>query len=348
MKNKLQCCTYSFIIGFGVLAFSINKTDAKPIIESKPAQIIAADPSFVNLVGEHPQLQLISQDNIWTEGPQAMPDGGVIWSDIKGNKVLHWDEEKGEQVLLKPSQHQNGHALGKDGQLVAASHGKRAIERQSSDGSWHVLVDLYNEQKLNSPNDIIVDKSGDIWFTDPNFGIIQPAEGYGGNSVQGGNHVYRYSPTTNKIFRLDTSLVKAPNGLAFSPDEKKLYITDTDLAYSMIDPALTGVHTNHQIDVYDVNSDKTLTNGRILTKVDPGIPDGIKVDEKGNIWSSSKTGLQIFNAEGKLLGKVIFPQTVSNMSFGINPKTQKPVLFITSHHNVYRMDVGVRGAVMPQ
>lgn len=125
-------------------------------------------------------------------------------------------------------------------------------------------------------------------------------------------------------------------------------ITDTDVAYGLINHHVKDIHTNHQIDVYDVNADKTLSNGRLFTKVSPGFPDGIKVDEKGNVWSSSKSGVQVFNPEGKKIGEIIFPQIVSNLSFGFDPETKKPVLFVTSDHNIYRLTVNVAGAAAPK
>lgn len=324
------------------LAAPLGAAQAATPVKSHPAKITQEDPAFGALIGKHAQLATLYDKGVWSEGIQPMPDGSVIWSDVKANQVLRWTDAQGVEVWLKPSQYQNGHALDPQKRLLAASHGKRSIERLESDGKWHILVDLHEEQKLNSPNDLIVDRSGDIWFSDPAFGISNPKESYGGNPVQGGDYSYRYSPATNTLTRLDTPLVKAPNGLALSPDERTLYIADSEQAYDFNAKTL-----NHHIVAYDVAADKTLSNGRVLAQVSPGIPDGIKVDEKGNIWSSSTDAVQVFAPNGKRLGKIDVPGTVGNLAFGLNAKTGKPVLYITSGPTVYRLDVNVKGAVMP-
>lgn len=336
--NRLPCVLAAALC----LATPIAGVAQASALKSQPATITEADPHFEALVGKRPHITTIYDQGIWSEGAQAMPDGSVIWSDVKANKVMRWEEGKGVEVWLKPSQFQNGHALDNEGRLLAASHGKRAIERLEADGKWHVLVDLYGDHKLNSPNDLIVDRQGDIWFTDPAFGINNPKESYGGNAVQDGDYSYRYTPSTHALTRLDTPLVKAPNGIALSPDERTLYISDSQQAYDFDSKAL-----NHYIVAYDVAADKSLSNGRVITEISPGIPDGIKVDAEGNIWSSSKGSLQVFTSEGKLLGKIAFPGVVGNMVFAMDAKTKKPVLYVAASNALYRLDINVKGALMP-
>ncbi|AXI83086.1 SMP-30/gluconolactonase/LRE family protein [Xylella taiwanensis] len=300
------------------------------------AQVQKEDPLFETLIDQEPELITIYDKGIWLEGPQALPDGSLIWSDVKANRVLRWQEGEGVSVFLEPSHFQNGHALDNEGRLLAASHGKRAIERLEKDGKWMIVIDAYQGHKLNSPNDIIVDRSGDIWFTDPAFGINNPKESYGGTAVQGGDYSYRYSPKTGTIVRLKTPLVKAPNGIALSPDEKTLYIADSELAYNF-----NSSNLNSRIVAYTIKKDKSLKNGRVLATVSHGIPDGIATDAIGNIWSSSEGSIQIFSPKGKRLGKIILPGTVSNMNFSLD-KANNPILYVTASHAIYRLKIKVK------
>ncbi|MDD0909782.1 SMP-30/gluconolactonase/LRE family protein [Xylella fastidiosa subsp. multiplex] len=307
------------------------------------AKIQKEDPLFETLIDKAPELITIYDQGIWLEGPQTLPDGSLIWSDVKANRVLRWQEGKGVSVFLEPSHFQNGHALDNEGRLLAASHGKRAIERLEKDGKWTIVVDSYQGNKLNSPNDLIVDRSGDIWFTDPAFGINNPKESYGGKAVQGGDYSYRYSPKTGTIVRLKTPLVKAPNGIALSPDEKTLYIADSELAYNSNNSNNSNNSAlNSRIVAYDIKKDKSLRNGRVLASISHGIPDGIVTDANGNIWSSSEGAIQIFSPKGKLLGKVILPGTVGNMNFALD-KENNPILYVTASHAIYRLKIKVKG-----
>lgn len=300
----------------------------------------AYDKSFYKLIDSKSKPIIVYDGGAWLEGVQALPNGNVVFSDVKSNSLLlleiDWKDKSSKtsiskidsnisvktRIWLKPSHFQNGHALDAKGNLIAASHGKRAIERldlnknleQTLDESkWEVLLDSYQGKKFNSPNDVIVDSNGDIWFSDPKFGLLNPLEGYGGKQEINGEFVYRYSPDTNSITRLSTSLLKTPNGLAFSPDEKILYIADSQQAYNIDDKSL-----QHKILAYDIAKDKSLHNERVLAVIEQGFPDGIKVDSMGNIWSSSANGIKVFNANGKLLGEIIFPQVVGNFAFSLN------------------------------
>lgn len=308
-----------------------------------PAQITYDDPAFRELVSPKARLTRLYDKATWSEGPIVMPDGSVLWSDVKQNEVLRWHaagKNAGNvSVWLKPSDFQNGHAVDEQGRIVAASHGKRGIVRQEGN-EWKVLVDKYEGKQLNSPNDLIVDSTGAIWFTDPTFGVKNTQESYGGTVEQDGEYVYRFLPATGVIERLETPLVKAPNGLALSPDERTLYVADSQLAHDFNDHALA-----HQIIAYDISpADRKLSNGRVFAVINPGIPDGMKVDVKGNVWTSSGDSVQVYSAEGKRLGRVTFPSTVGNMVFGMN-KAGKPVLYVTASNGLYRLDVNVKGAV---
>ncbi|MBF7684129.1 SMP-30/gluconolactonase/LRE family protein [Acinetobacter sp. B5B] len=284
------------------------------------------------------KIELITDQAKWSEGPVVLKDGTIIWSDIENNKVLQWNEKEGVRTWLFPSQFQNGHAIDLEGRVVAASHGKRAIERLETDGHWNVLVDLYGDKKLNSPNDLIIDKDGDIWFTDPVFGIQKESEGYGGNAVVGGEFSYRFSPKTNKLIRLVTPEVKTPNGIALSPDQKKLYLTDSQIAHDSSNSKL-----NHHLFVYDIDENKQTTHGKMLAKIDTGTPDGIAVDDEGNIWVTGGNYIHVFTEQGKYLGQLKFPTQVANMVF-TRLENGTRVVYITGGTSLYRLTVYVGAA----
>ena len=288
-------------------------------------------------VAQNAKIERLTDQAKWSEGPVVLKDGTVVWSDIVNNRVLQWNEKDGVKTWFAPAQFQNGHAIDQEGRIIAASHGKRAIERLESDGSWRVLVDLYGDKKLNSPNDVIVDHDGDIWFTDPTFGIKKADEGYGGNAVVGGEFSYRFSPKTNEIVRLNTPEVKTPNGIAFSPDGKKLYLTDSQVAHDQKDTSL-----HRHLFVYDIDKNKQTTNGKMLAQIDTGVPDGIAVDEKGNIWVTGGQYIHVFNQKGKPLGNLQFPTTVANMVFATD-KNGKKIMYVAGGTSLYRLDVQVGG-----
>lgn len=289
-------------------------------------------------IPSNPKIERITDQAKWSEGPIVLKDGTVLWSDIVNNRVLEWNEKTGVRTWLSPAQFQNGHAIDTEGRIIAASHGKRAIERLEADGSWRVLVDLYGKNKLNSPNDVIVDKDGDIWFTDPIFGIKKADEGYGGNPVQGGEFSYRFSPKTNKIVRLNTPEVKTPNGIAFSPDQKKLYLTDSQIAHDQKDKKL-----HRHLFVYDIDSNKQTTHGKMLAQIDTGVPDGIAVDDKGNIWVTGGKYIHVFSENGTALGSLKFPTTVANMVFTTLPDGKK-IMYVAGGSSLYKIAVNVSGA----
>ncbi|WP_301185206.1 SMP-30/gluconolactonase/LRE family protein [uncultured Helicobacter sp.] len=291
------------------------------IMQAKEVSFKVYDESFNTLIDTTKQPVVLYDKGIWLEGPQVLPNGNVIVSDVKANKVLevriNQDDVTRSKIhtWLMPSHFQNGHTLDREGRIIAASHGKRAIERLNTQGKaeWEVLIDSSQNKKFNSPNDVIVDSDGDIWFSDPKFGLLNPLEGYRGEAEQEGEFIYRYSSHTKTIVRLRTPLLRTPNGLALSPDEKILYIADSELAYNVNDKGL-----KHQILAYNIDKDKTLRKGRVFVVIESGFPDGIKVDKQGNVWSSSQSGIQVFSPKGKVIGEIILPQVVGNFAFSLN------------------------------
>ncbi|REC94669.1 SMP-30/gluconolactonase/LRE family protein [Kushneria indalinina] len=319
-------CTGLLMAGMGAGSALASSGDAP--------EVVVESPEFADLVDKGADIRQLYAGAKWSEGPLALPDGSVIWSDIKNNRVMIWREGEEVREWLRPAQFHNGHTLDHDGRVLAASHGKRAVERQNEDGKWEVLVDLDGENKLNSPNDLVVDRRGRIWFTDPTFGIDEPEEGYGGRSVTGGEYVYRFDPDSSELTRLSTPAVKTPNGLAFAPNETTLYIADSEQGHDREDASL-----NHHIVAYDVGDDGALSNERIFTEVSPGVPDGLKVDEHGNVWTSSDSGLQVFNPEGQRLGRVDLPERTANLAFAEHDGQH--YLFVTATSSLYRIPVSI-------
>lgn len=181
-----------------------------------------------------------------------------------------------------------------------------------------MLVDRYNGQKFNSPNDLCVDRRGRIYFTDPKF--------WHNTQEKEGEYVYRYDPATHEIKRLNTPLLKTPNGIALSLDNQTLYVADSELAHDPKNKEL-----KHQVLAYTIDNNGDLQNPRVFATIQPGFPDGIKVDPHGNLWVSNGHGISVFNPNGKMLGEIILPQVVSNLAFSLSPKA----LQILQQHQVF-------------
>ncbi|MDR6236184.1 SMP-30/gluconolactonase/LRE family protein [Pseudomonas oryzihabitans] len=320
------------LTGALTLSTGVSSADA-----SGPVRVQALSPVFTRLVDSAPSVDIIETKAHWAEGPLCLPNGDLIWSDVEGNSVMRWAAGGTPQVWLEPSDHQNGHALDLQGRVVAASHGKRAIVRREDDGKWKIVVDSYQGEPLNSPNDLVVASDGAIWFSDPEFGIKNPKQGYGGTPRQGGDFLYRYDPASRNLKRLDVPGLKSPNGLAFSPDEKFLYVADSQLAHDFDNPQLA-----HQILRYTVEGD-SLSDEQVFAKVTPGIPDGLKVDGLGNVWSSSREGVQVFSPSGSLLGKLLIDaKDTGNLAFCTQGSHNW--LYVTAANLVLRISVKVGGA----
>lgn len=277
-------------------------------------------------------LQKLANGAVHSEGPVYFhEDDSVIWSDAHGNRLLRWTKNNGVSVLRDPSNYQNGNYRDLEGRLVACSSGNRSIIRREHNGEWKTLVDRYQNKRLNSPNDLVVKRDGTIWFTDPPYGLTQPNQGYGGQEEQAGSYVYRLDTATNEIDAVVTDMER-PNGLAFSPDESLLYVSDTsEFDYPQ---------GHHYIRVYTVLEGRQVIDGRVLAVVEPGQPDGFRVDEQGNIFTSSQDSVQVFAPDGTLLGKILVPETSTNLTFG---EVGKNRLFITAGKSLYAIYFNTRG-----
>jgi gluconolactonase len=290
------------------------------------------DERFRTILRPDSRLEQLASGCTWSEGPAYLDDGSVIWSDIPGNRLMRYSPQDGASVWMQPAHFQNGHARDLEGRLIACSHGQRAVLRLERDGSWTVLVDQHDGLKLNSPNDVIVKSDGTIWFTDPPYGLIQPLEGYGGEQEQPGCHVYRFDPVTQMISCVIDDMDK-PNGLAFSPDERTLYVSDTAGSH---DPS-----GHHHIRAYDVVNNSSTANGRVFAVIEPGLPDGFRVDHQGWIFTSSGDSVQVYAPDGVRLGKILVPEVIGNLTFG-GPNRDR--LFIAASAGLYAIDLATRGA----
>lgn len=212
---------------------------------------------------------------------------------------------------------------------MTCEHETRRVTRTEWDGSITVLADRYQGKRLNSPNDVVVKSDGSIWFTDPPYGIMSDYEGNKSPGEQDGNYVYRIDPASRELTVVASDFDK-PNGLAFSPDEKHLFIADSGRPRHMR--------------VFDVVDGKRLTNGRIFAECDAGVFDGFRFDTEGHLWTSTKAGVSCYAPEGELLGKIRVPEAVANLTFG-GPKRNR--LFIAATTSLYSVFVNARGAQTP-
>lgn len=270
------------------------------------------------------ELEKLWTGGDWLEGPVWLPESqSVRFSDIPNNRILEFDRGTGEtQVHRSDVEYTNGRILDLEGRVVQCSHGRRAVEREV-DGEVEVLVDRWEGGRFNSPNDVVVASDGAIWFTDPPYGIqASGREGHPGHQDYVGCFVFRLDPGTGVATPVITDLVH-PNGLAFSPDEQLLYVTDT---------GVTGGH----IRVYRVDTGE----GRIFA-TPPGTTDGLRVDTAGRVWTSAGDAVQVFAADGELLLDLPLPEVASNVCFGGLNGTE---LYITASASLYRIRTTVTDA----
>jgi gluconolactonase len=295
----------------------------------------AADPRFNKLYNGNAKLDLLFTGCKWAEGPAWFPAGRyLVWSDIPNNRMMRWDETDGSvSVFRQPSNNSNGNTVDRQGRLITCEHGGRRVSRTEFDGSITTIADSYKGKRLNSPNDAVVKSDGSIWFTDPSYGIDSDYEGNKAESEIGACNVYRVDPDTGAIDAVVTDMTR-PNGLAFSLDEKTLYVADTGATHDPKVPA--------QIRAYAVKGNKT-SGGKIVVrgKKGDGLYDGFRLDVEGRIWTSAADGVHCYAPDGKLLGKVLVPEAVANVCFGGNKHN---VLFICGTTSLYCVRLMTNGA----
>jgi gluconolactonase len=264
----------------------------------------------------------------WTEGPAYFPAGRfLVWSDIPNDRMLRWDECSGAvSVFRQPCGYSNGNTVDRQGRLVTCEHGGRRVSRTEHDGRVSVVAERFDGKRLNSPNDVVVSSDGSIWFTDPPYGILSDYEGHKAESELGRNCVFRVSPEGRLAIATDE--LDRPNGLAFSPDEAKLYVSDSG----------TDARNLH---VFDVAEEGVLRNRRVFATCTAGRFDGFRLDEAGRIWAATDDGVHCYTADGELIGKLRTPEILSNVVFGGLKRNR---LFICGTSSIYSVILTVNGA----
>ncbi len=283
------------------------------------------------------RLETVCSQCRWAEGPVWFGDQHcLLWSDIPNDRILRHIPGVGVSTFRVQAGNTNGHTRDREGRLVSCSHGYRRLERTEHDGSIRVLADTYQGKKLNSPNDVVVKSDGTIWFTDPAYGIESDYEGNRSEQEQGGCYVFCLDPGTGEL-KIVADDFDRPNGLAFSPDESKLYIADSGFSHGNDRP--------HHIRKFFVNEGNSLSGGEVFAKITPGLPDGFRCDTNGNVWTSAADGVHVLTPSGVTLGKIKTPDTVSNLTFG-GPKNNW--LFITATDCLHVLHTAANGATRPR
>lgn len=317
--------------------------DFKPNQRYPDASVQVLDPSFGKYRIYSSTVEQLATGMRWAEGPVWFGDGRyLLVSDIPNNRIMRFDEATGAWGVFRgPSNFSNGLARDRQGRLLACEHLGRRVTRTEYDGRITVLADSYNGKRLNSPNDIVVQGNGAIWFTDPPFGIGGHWEGDKA-TPELPHGLYRIDPMSGRLQSMADDL-QGTNGLAFSPDEKTLYVVEGR------------AQPWRKIWAYDVGADGRLSNKRLAVDANgPGAIDGIKVDVDGNLWcgfgsngspqakAEELDGVMVFNPAGKAIGHIRLPERCANLCFG-GPKKNR--LFMASCHSLYALYVETQGAV---
>jgi gluconolactonase len=309
----------------------------------EPTNMDILDPRLAKVLGDA-RLEKLCTGASWGEGPVWMhEDQSVLWSDIPNNRILRWSARDGMRVWREQAEFTNGHWRDLNGDLLHCSHGMRAIMRTPCTAGGvqaqtpaQIVVDTYDGKRLNSPNDLVVRADGTLWFTDPPYGILSDREGHQAPREQAANHVFCFDPRTH-VLHAATDAVDEPNGLAFSPDESILYVSDTSAA---LRPPGQGQRCIWAFDVDHMR----LHRKRLFAQLPEGLPDGFRVDRQGWVYSSSEDAIRIYDAHGTLLGRIPVPERVGNLTFG---GAQRNELFIAASTSLYRIRLNTRGIQAP-
>jgi gluconolactonase len=290
------------------------------------------DPDFEGCLIGHARVERLWTGARWSEGPAWFAAGRyLLWSDIPNDRILRWDETDGSvSVFRQPSNNANGNTVDRQGRLVTCEHLTRRVTRTEHDGSVTVIADRFEGKRFNSPNDVVVRSDGSVWFTDPTYGILIDYEGLRADSEIGACHVYRVAP--DGTVAIAASDYVKPNGLAFSPDERFLYVADTGASHQKGGP--------RHIRRHRVAPDGTLSGGEVFAECTAGLFDGFRLDRDGRIWTSARDGVHCYAPDGRLLGKVLIPEFVANVCFG-GAKLNR--LFICGTTSLYSVHLAVNG-----
>jgi gluconolactonase len=329
----------------GCITFLIGLLSLMPggYAQMKMGKIERTDAALDALLPQDATMEVLAEGFTWTEGPVWLggaEDGHLLFSDIPRNSIFRWSRSGGVQLFMTPSGYtgvtyyglepgSNGLLLDSQGRLVMCEHGDRRVSVLTKDGGKMTLADRYQGKRLNSPNDAALKSNGEIYFTDPPYGLPQRYE----DPRRELDHCGVYRVNGEGQVELLSTALERPNGIAFSPDEKTLYVAQSDPKKAIWM-------------AFPVKGDGTLGEGKLLhdaTKFvgdqHPGLPDGMAVDVRGNIWATGPGGVWIFSPEGRVLGKLLTGQRTSNCAFGEDGQT----LFITADSYLLRIRTSVRG-----
>jgi gluconolactonase len=293
------------------------------------------DPSFARYRLNLAKVERLGTGFRWCEGPVWFGDGRyLLWSDIPNDRILKWEEETGAiSVFRKPSHFANGNTRDRQGRLLTCEHDTRRVTRTEYDGSVTVIAERFDGKPLNSPNDLVCRSDGSVWFTDPPFGVLGYYEGHVATPELPTN-VYRVDPADRRPEVVAGDLAR-PNGLAFSPDESRLYVVEAGV-------------TPRVVHAYDVADGRRLTNKRRLIEAGPGTPDGLRVDVDGNLWvgwgmgAEGLDGVAVFNPDGKPIGRIDLPERCANLCFGGRHRNR---LFMCGSTSLYSLYVNTQGVL---
>lgn len=289
-------------------------------IAIKENSALAAESTWNDIMPKGAKVEKIAGDLKFIEGPVWMRPGMLVFSDIPADTLYSWKPGGKLEEFRKPSHNANGNTLDREGRLISCEHGSRQVTRTELNGKITILADRFEGKRLNSPNDVVVRSNGDIYFTDPPYGITKEQEELGFYGV------YRISKAGKLTLVLND--FKRPNGLAFSPDEKLLYVDDTE---------------GHHIRVFTVKSNGDMTNGHLFAEIrgdKPGVPDGMRVDTHGNVYCTGSGGIHVFAPSGRHLGVIEVPEVAANCAWGdMDGKS----LYITASTGLYRIRLKIAG-----
>ncbi|MEC4819500.1 MAG: SMP-30/gluconolactonase/LRE family protein, partial [Scytonema sp. PMC 1069.18] len=329
---RVALCSLSLTVLSAVFGYSLTEARNSSRFQfsksSFQSSLTSAKPSNTNdkkslqtVLAPNTKLEKVAGGFQFIEGPVWLPQGFLLFSDIPANSIYKWVPNKKPEVFRRPSGNTNGNTLDREGRLISGEHSNRRVSRTEKDGKIVTLASQYEGKRLNSPNDLVVRSDGSIYFTDPPYGIEKKQEELGFYGV------YRLTPD-GKLTLLVKDFVR-PNGIAFSPDEKKLYVNDSEKGH---------------IRVFGVKPDGTLDNGRLFAEQkDPsqdGVPDGMKVDIQGNVYSTGPGGVWVFSPSGKLLGVIEVPEAPANMGWG---DRDYKTLYMTAKTSLYRIRLKIPG-----
>jgi gluconolactonase len=290
-------------------------------------EIVVLDPRFKNCFAGHVRVERLWTGARWAEGPAWFAAGRyLVWSDIPNNRMMRFVEPSGEvSVFRERANNSNGNTVDNQGRLVTCEHLTRRVTRTEIDGSIAVIADRWDGKRLNSPNDVVVKSDDSIWFTDPAYGIDTDYEGDQATQEIEGCYVYRVDAKSGAVSAVITDMLR-PNGIAFSPDEKYLYVADTGSTHQENGP--------QHIRRFTVDGAK-LSGGEIFAKSSAGLYDGFRLDRNGRIWTSSNEGVHCYDPDGTLIGKILIPEMVGNVTFGGSKLNRLFICGTTSLYSIY-------------